>query len=345
MREQIHGGDIYRNQNVLDFSVNSNPLGPPIQVLKTIREQADQIVHYPDIQCSALSKAIAKFEHVQEEEIVCGNGAAELFFAAVLAVMPRKALLLAPTFAEYEKALKAVGTEIQYYELQKSQEFQVTEEILDQITSQMDMFFVCNPNNPTGQPIQQELLEKILNRCQECDVWVVLDECFIDFLDHPEFFEMCSKRQNYSKLLIVKAFTKLFCMPGLRLGYGISCNQELLGRMAEVLQPWNVSILAQMGGVAALDDCAQYIQDTREYISVERDAMIQEMKMLGYSIYGSKANYIFFSGKPGLYAQALNAGFLIRDCKNYRGLSEGYYRIAVRTKDENERMIAWLRQL
>lgn len=345
MREQIHGGDIYRNKDVIDFSVNSNPLGPPKTVLDAIRGQAGKIVHYPDILCSELRDAIGKFEKVDKEQILCGNGAAELFFAVVLAAKPERALLIAPTFAEYEKALNILNAQIEYYELKEEQQFRVQEDILEQITPEMDIMFLCNPNNPTGQLIPKGMIRKILQKCRECNTLLVLDECFIDFLNCPEMYEVKEFTQEYEKLLIVKAFTKVFCMPGLRLGYAMSGNRALLLKMAEVMQPWNVSVLAQIGGVSALSGCDEYIVKTRRLMMEERQFLIQSLEEMGYRVYGSKANYVFFRGKPGLYRRALYAGFLIRDCQNYRGLSEGYYRIAVRTRSENERLIAWLRQL
>ncbi len=345
MREQIHGGDIYRHTGVIDFSVNSNPLGPPKAVLDIIQKQAGLIAHYPDIRCGRLKKAISEFEGVAEEEIICGNGAAELFFAVTTAKRPRRALLPAPSFAEYERALYVSGTEIDYYMLDEAKQFEVGEDILERILPEIDMMFLCNPNNPTGQVTSRELVKKILDRCRECDVLLVLDECFTGFLDEPEEYEMKEYRQSYPNLLIIKAFTKLFCMPGLRLGYGISGNQELLAQMEDVCQPWNVSVLAQEGGVAALADCREYLENTREFVTRERAFLVRELRNLGYRVYGSLANYVFFEGEDDLYERALKAGYLIRDCGNYPGLSKGYYRIAVRTQEENERIAEWLKRL
>lgn len=344
MREQIHGGDIYRNRDVIDFSVNSNPLGPPKAVVEAIREQTGRIVHYPDVLCSELRDAIGQFENMDSVQILCGNGAAELFFAAVLAIKPKRALLIAPSFAEYERALNVVDAQIDYYELKEEQQFQVQADILEKISSEMDMMFLCNPNNPTGQLVSREMIKDIVKKCRDCNTWFVLDECFIDFLDYPELYEVRELVRECDNLLIVKAFTKIFCMPGLRLGYVISGNRKLLRDMALVLQPWNVSVLAQAGGVAALSECEEYMIRTRRFIKEEKKLLIQALKELGYQVYGSKANYVFFRGNAGLYEQALAAGFLVRDCQNYRGLLEGYYRIAVRTRCENERFIAWLRQ-
>ena len=143
MREQIHGGDIYRNQNVMDFSVNSNPLGVPEAVIKVIREKTDTIAHYPDMECEELRKAIGRYEQMSPEMILCGNGAAELLYAATLAVRPNKALLLAPTFSEYEKALDVVNANVTYYKLMRENGYLVQENILDQIVLELDMLFFC----------------------------------------------------------------------------------------------------------------------------------------------------------------------------------------------------------
>lgn len=345
MKRQIHGGDIYRNKNVIDFSVNSNPFGPPEAVVRVIQENIDKIACYPDIECENLREAIGRFEQVSPDDILCGNGAAELFYASVFAIKPKKALLLAPTFSEYEKALKAVGAEVEYHYLAKEKGFLVQEDILEKITTDIDMIFFCNPNNPTGLVTEPELLRKILFQCEKNRVYLVLDECFLDFLEDSEKYEMKEMCNTSEYLLIVKAFTKIFCMPGLRLGYCISGNQKLLAEMRDVMQAWNVSVLAQLSGLAALESPELYLEKTRHFIIEERQYLAKELKAFGYHVYDSKANYLFFEGEPGLYEKALEAGFLIRDCGNYVGLAEGTYRIAVRTHEKNERIIAWLKQL
>ena len=279
------------------------------------------------------------------EEIFCGNGAAELFFAAVQAVWPQKALVIAPSFSEYEEALRSVGAEVEYYYLCEEDNFQIREDYVDKLSEEIDMIFLCNPNNPTGQTIDRDMLIKILDRCKKQNIVVILDECFLEFLDEPNRYEMSDLRGEYPNLLIIKAFTKIFSMPGLRLGYAISSNQDILEEMSWKLQQWNVSVPAQMAGVAALEKPKEYIRQTREYVSGQREYMRNILKMMGYVVFASKANYLFFKGRPGLEKEALEAGFLIRDCQNYEGLSEGFYRIAVRTKEENERLITWLGRL
>lgn len=345
MREQVHGGDIYRNQNVMDFSVNTNPLGPPETVKQVMAEMADKIICYPDMECEVLRNTIGVYENVDSQMILCGNGAAELFYAVVFAIRPKQALLLAPTFSEYEKALNVVDAKVQYYYLRKENGFQVQKDILENITMEQDMMFFCNPNNPTGLVTEPELLQKIIQKCEENKVFLVLDECFIDFLGEENRYEMKAFCQSCKYLLIVKAFTKIFCMPGLRLGYCMSGNIELLLKMRGMMQAWNVSVPAQLSGIVALKEPDEYLKKTKQFVKAERAYLAAELKNLGYQVYDSQANYLFFEGNPGLYEEALQAGFLIRSCKNYVGLEDGFYRIAVRTHEENKRLITWLKQL
>lgn len=351
---QQHGGDIYRNQVDIDYSVNTNPLGPPEGVLEVLRTKADQIVHYPDMHCETLKKKLAEFEGISEREILCGNGAAELIYGVVQALRPKKALLTLPAFSEYELALQTAGAECICYFCKEAFDFQIQEDFLEQITEEIDLLFLCNPGNPVGQVIEKSLLIQILDCCRECGVIVVLDECFTEFLKDPQLYEMTGLRGAYPNLLLLKAFTKIFCMPGLRLGYLIASDQKLLQRIRKMLQPWNVSVLAQLCGAEALIDGRQYLEETRMFLEKEKTHIIKAMQELqdkNLTVYGSRANYIFFKGPKGLYEQALKERLLIRDCGNYPGLlkkndsSTGYYRVAVRSQRENERLIAWLRKL
>lgn len=347
---EIHGGDIYRSKSVVtDFSVNVNPLGAPPEVTAAVRAAAGEICRYPDMHCGRLTEAVGEFERVPAEYIICGNGAAELIFAAVLAVRPKKALVLSPTFSEYERALRAVGAKVNYYELNETENFRVTEDFLDAVTPKTDMVFLCNPNNPTGQSIPKGLVEWVAEMCSRQGSFLVIDECFVDFLEDSEKAQMKDRLDDFPGMLIVKALTKLFAMPGLRLGYGMCSDRKFLGRMRDTLQSWNVSVPAQAGGVAALENCGAYLAETKRVIRREREYLAGQLKELGYKVYGSEANYIFFrdfrAKERDLFAMALSAGFLLRDCSSYRGLCRGYYRIAVRMRKENERMVAWLRQL
>lgn len=338
MHKSPHGGDIYRHQNVIDFSANINPLGPPPKVIAAVAQNAVQIQNYPDVYCRTLTEKIAGKENIPADYIICGNGAAELIFSLVLARKPKSALLLSPTFAEYEQALKTVDCDIRYFDLNMEEGYAVTDKIVEQITKDLDIFFLCNPNNPTGRLTDQQLLHKILEKCSECGILFVVDECFIDFTDFLLEHTMIPQLLDYPNLLILKAFTKLYAMPGLRLGYGLCSDKILLGDMSAAVQPWNVSVLAQSAGIAALLE-EDYVTDSLNLIRRERERLAECIRRKGWQVYPPAANYIFFRGTADFYDAALAEGILVRDCSNYRGLCKGDYRIAVKLPHENSRLI------
>lgn len=333
-----HGGDVYRYPHAIDFSANCNPYGTPDGVKQAVAEAAEFICHYPDVQCQKLKEALAEEEGIASSEIICGNGAADLIFGLVLAKRPQKALLLAPSFAEYEQALRSVECEIEYCYLKEEQGFYPPETLLDQITEEVDIVFFCNPNNPTGVLTEVDFLKRIADQCRKSNAFLVLDECFVDFVKEPESYTMKPWLDMYDNLFLVKAFTKKYAMAGIRLGYGLCSNEDLLARMRAVMQPWNVSVAAQMAGIAALKE-KEYVRATMEKIGREREYLLEQLQKAGVSIYGSKANYIFFKAQKGLWEACMNRGISIRDCSNYEGLGEGFYRIAVRTREENDKLL------
>lgn len=340
----IHGGDIYQNPALIDFSANINPLGIPDAVKNAAKLGVECSAQYPDVRKRALIKAISKYDQIPSSHIVCGNGAAELIFSLVFAYRPKKALVLAPTFAEYEAVLQCSDCEIIYYNLNEKEGFQANSAILDYLSEDLDMIFICNPNNPTGVVIMRELLQQILEKCRINHTMMVVDECFLDFIETPELVTMKPLIRDYENLLIIKAFTKLYAMAGLRLGYVLSGNHSLLLKMKQVTQPWNVSIPAQMAGVAALGE-GDYVNLSKQIINREKMYLIAEMEKMGCKIYGSSANYIFFY-HPGItMADVRREGFLIRDCSNYHNLEQGYFRIAVRLHQENEALMTAFKQV
>ena len=346
MYKYQHGGDVYSNKLApngkpfVDFSANINPLGIPNGVKVALRNALKQCVNYPDPFCRELRTATANFLKVAEENIFFGNGAADVLFRLALALKPHKALLLAPTFADYEKALRSVDCEIKYYNLQEEKSFRVEADIFQSITPEIDIVVICNPNNPTGQLTNRELLLKILNKCVEVNAKLLIDECFMDFVDEAKAFSMRDLLEQYPNLIILKAFTKTFAIPGVRLGYCLCSNQELHNRLHQCGQDWSVSVLAQEAGKAALLE-KEYLKKSFELIQRERKYLIRHLKCLGAKIYGSEANYIFFRMKhPKNLVEVLREqGYLIRSCANYHNLGEDYYRIAVKVRCFNYGLI------
>lgn len=342
MNQHIHGGDIYRHPDLLDFSANINPLGTPASVIEAAGRGLKMIRNYPDVQKEALIKALAAYEHVPESYIICGNGAAELVFSLVWARKPRRALMAVPTFAEYEQALEAAECEIEEYLLKEENGFVLGEDFPERITGETDIVFLCNPNNPTGVLIPDNLIDEILERCRRHHVFLVLDECFTDFLENPELATKKGKLSEYPDFFILKAFTKRYAMAGLRLGYGLCSNPDLLEHMRRMTQPWNISIPAQEAGVATLKE-EDYVNKARKLTARERIWLKEELCKLDMKVYDSQANYIFFRGPGGLAGAVMDHGVMIRDCSNYQGLPEGYYRTAVRLHEENRKLIRAVR--
>lgn len=332
-----HGGDIYHHLNCIDFSANINCLGMPEGVKEALEKAINDCVHYPDVEMRELRERIAKYEEVLPEQIICGNGAAELIYQLVAAIQPKKSIILVPGFQEYEEALRFYGCQIEYYYLKKDNNFMPEEDFFYKLDSTVDMIFLTNPNNPTGRFLDENWLQKLMRKCGETGTLLIVDECFLDFCADRQIRTTVSYIMDYPNLFVLKAFTKIFAMPGIRLGYGITNNKELLDRLKKGIQPWNVSLLAQEAGLAALgQNVKDYLADTWKYLSMEKDWFIPKLKKLGFKIYGHEANYIFFEGPKGLYELLEKNGCLIRNCNNYRGLDEGYYRIAIRDRKSNE---------
>lgn len=342
MQKQVHGGDIYSKSYKLDFSTNINPFGMPDSVRGGAQKGVALAIHYPDVEYRELKEAISITQGVAPEHIICGNGAAEVIFGLVLAKRPKTALLIAPGFAEYEQALKTVDCDISFYHCKRESGYLVEADYLHYLEQKPEIVFLCNPNNPTGALIEDELLNQIIDICKKNNTLLVLDECFLDFVAKEKQNSKKGRMIDVLQLFILKAFTKMYGMPGLRLGYGMCSDTELLSKMKQVLQPWNVSMPAQYAGIAALKE-DEFVNKTRKYVQEERVYMIEELKKIGFTIYDSQANYIFFEGPENLFDVCDSEGILIRDCSNYRNLHIGCYRVAVRLREENEQLLAVLR--
>lgn len=342
-RENCHGGDIYAGDVRLDFSASVSPLGTPKSVIDALTRVLPELYHYPDPRCRALVQAIAKFERVPQERILCGAGASELIYTYCEAVRPKRAMVLAPTFSEYAIALQRTGCEIVRHTLAAEQNFDLQEDLLPRLSREgIDALFLCNPNNPTGRLIQGELLEKILLRCRERNIALFVDECFLSLSDGAN--DLTPFLPDVPQLFILKAFTKSYGMAGLRLGYGLCADKELLQKMSAAAPPWTVSTPAQAAGVAALKNAA-FLAENRALIRAERPRLEEELRKLGFWVCPSQVNYILFRGDVGLTEQLRARGVAIRDCANFEGLTSGWYRVAVRQYEENEQLIAAIRSV
>ena len=344
----VHGGDVvgYRERyghDALDFSANVSPLGMPEAVARAIGEAALQADQYPDPLCRALTAALGEAEAVPRNWILCGNGAADLIFRLVLATRPKHALVLAPTFAEYAAALETVDCAIHRYTLAEANDFALTDGILDAIEPPIDLVFLCQPNNPTGQVTDRALMRRILAKCESVGALLAVDECFLDFLPDCADRTMKPDLAAHRNLFILKAFTKLYGMAGVRLGYGLCADEDLLVRMRNAGQPWAVSSLAQAAGLAALKE-TDYVARVRALIETEKPYLLAGLRALGLRVIEGKANYLLFRADASLGERLERLGVVIRSCGNYPGLDDSWYRTAVRTRRENDALLAALRE-
>lgn len=360
-----HGGDIYGNQNIeLDFSVNLSPIGPPEAVRGALQDDdlLKVVTSYPDPQCRELTASLAQKLQIPQEWILCGNGASELIMAAVQAIRPALAMIPAPTYQGYERALSAGGAEVLYYELDREKGFALTEEILESpvgLKSLADMkksngtkaiLFLCNPNNPVGNCIEPVLLNKISEYCRRNHIYLVLDECYLDLLSDAALRTMRHKLSENPYLIIVNAFTKTYAMPGIRLGYLMADNEELLSRIAQQKPEWSVSMLAQRAGALAITD-TEYLHRARKTVREEREYVCGMLRGFGAEVFEGEGPFVLFISGKELYEPLRERGILIRRFDRIQGIgnrtsSEGYYyRVGLRSHEENERLMKLIGEL
>lgn len=351
MGRWAHGGNIASYQEkyphkseILDFSANISPLGLPQGVEEVLVSGVKSVEHYPDPEVRGLRKALGAYHHIGEEHILCGNGASDLIYRLALGKRPKKALLLAPTFSEYEESLSLVSCEIVYHYLEEAKGFTLGEEYLLALEDGIDFCVICQPNNPTGQVVSKGLMLRILQRTQELGIFLLLDECFVDFLSEEALYSCMDVVLDYPHVLILKAFTKMYALAGLRLGYGVCGDVALLEEMKRWGQPWGVSSLAELAGMACLNQ-GDYVSLVKEEIERERVFLQEGLLSLGYRVYPSLVNYLLFRTEDVLlHLYCEEEGVLIRCCGNYQGLGDGFYRVAVRSRGENLRLLEVLKR-
>ena len=318
-------------------------LAADAELAQAIRDALPLADRYPDPLCRTLRAALSRAEGVPQERILCGNGAADLIFRLVWAVKPHKALVTAPTFAEYASALDTVGCEVKRFFLDETNDFAPTDALVDAVDESIDMVFLCQPNNPTGQLASPELVKKLLRRCGECHTIFAVDECFLDFLPDADGWTAKPLLES-GNLVILKAFTKLYGMAGVRLGYCLCGDETLLEKMQTAGQPWAVSSLAQAAGVAALKETA-YVDEVRALIARQRPVLTAGLRALGLRVIDGKANYLLFRAPADLNERLRPLGTQVRSCANYPGLGPEWYRTAVRTAPENARLLELMKEV
>ena len=346
MPEYVHGGDVYSyaarfGAVPVDLSANINPYGIPESVKQAMHDAIENCTQYPDPFCRAARQAISEVEGVAPNRIYCGNGAADVLDRLAAVIRPKTALLLAPTFAEYERTL--TGADLRFHTLRADENFVVTERILQDITPDLDAVYLCNPNNPTGRTIDSALLREIAARCVAVGARLIVDECFLDFVSGGE--TLVPYLDTFPSLVLLRAYTKMYAVPGVRFGWCMTADAALIESLYCAGQPWNVSVIAQACAVA----CAwerDYAAQTAQRIAAERVYLTEGLTARGVTVFPGEANFLLFhTSDTDLQDKLARHGILVRDCSNYRGLTRGYYRAAVKTRNESEMLFAALDEI
>lgn len=344
-----HGGNVFAvarklgvvPEKLVDFSASINPLGMAPGVREALTGCIDRLLHYPDKGAADLKESIALYHGVCPAEIAVANGSTELIHLLPRQVSGRRALIVAPAFAEYSLALESSGWEIDYFTQQEGDGFTLSLPALEEkLGAGYDLLFICNPGNPTGALVALSDIERLIGICRESGVFLVLDEAFMDFCEEESAKHLIRQGR---RALLLRSMTKFFAIPGLRLGYAIG-HPETIADIASLQAPWSVNTAAQVAGIASLGN-PEYCLQTRAYISQERERLTATLAGLGFlKIFPSRANYLLAEivngpGAAELRSRLIPHGILIRDCSNFQGLDPRFFRVAVKLRAENELLV------
>ena len=383
MKMDFHGGNIYKVfrekslKEILDYSSNINPYGIPEGLKKRIIENLEILERYPDPDYVELREKLANLNNVNLSDIILGNGATEIIFLFMKVINPKKILIVSPTFGEYERAVKATEIpgdivslscsgdnknienkeiEIEYFELKESDDFKLNiGNLKNQLEKKYDLLIICNPNNPTGKFLKLAQTEEILKECNKYDTKLFIDEAFIEFLADGMKESIINTEENKKNLFVTRAFTKFFAIPGLRLGYGMYFDKELEQKISEKKEPWSVNNIAELAGLTVLDD-TEYIEKTLKWITKEKIYMYEKLNEIsGIKVYETEVNFITGKIDEKLFLEGLNVkilrekmleqGILIRDASNFNFLDERFFRLAIKDRASNERVIEAMKEI
>lgn len=323
--------------NVIDFSVNVNPLGPSAKAIKAIISSLDKVESYPDENIKDLQQALSAYIGVDKANIVTGNGSIELIYHIINVCRPKKVVVIAPTFTEYERAARLGGASVKNVFL--TENYQNLVGIDPAPLSAADIIFICNPNNPTGTLHTTGKIKEL--RRLAPNAILIVDEAFMDFVGSQQDYSIVKQATSSSRLIVVRSLGKFFALAGLRLGYLVT-NIEMAEFLTVRQIPWNINNLAIAAARAALDD-GGYITNTNQAINRLRKkfySRLNSLKML--KVYPSRANYFLVKIiQPELSAKTLQDklaadNILIRTAADFKGLDGSYFRVAVRGEADNQ---------
>jgi threonine-phosphate decarboxylase len=349
-----HGGRIFEAarqtgrdwRDIIDFSANINPFGPPRGLKKALDRDFDQILHYPEVRAESFVKKVADLHGLSPEYFLAGAGSTPQLHLLPRALGFNRPVIIGPAFSEYEGAFATSGLSHQYVLAPENTGWQVTSDTVDKVLSRRpDAVFLANPANPTGRLIPQETLTRLVQECRRLSAWLVVDEAFLDFTEGRTLLPLVTEQP---RLIVLKSLTKIFALPGLRLAY-LAANPKVIAKLAAATVPWSLSSPAITAGLFCLSQKG-FLESTLKGVKIFRRHLIRELHSLDLGhIYTSEANYLLWRLHPEFNSRKLIDslfwnGLLVRDASNFNGLRPGYLRLAVRTAPEISALAAGLKK-
>lgn len=359
-RPVFHGSDIekiceyyhLKKDDIINFGANVNPLGLSPNAKKELSKNLDLLSSYPDREYTSLRNTISEYCGIPADFILPGNGSSELIALLIQERAPKHTLILGPTYSEYSRELAFSGSTQEYYHLQESSAFALDiEDLCRTLENGYDFLILCNPNNPTSSAILQEDMKKLLSFCQEKNIFVMIDETYVEFAPDISAVTSVPLTQEFDNLMVLRGVSKFFAAPGMRLGYGISGNRKFLSQMKEKQIPWSLNSLGAFTGELLLKD-KDYIQKTRDLILSERKKLYQELKELpAFKVYPAYANFLLLQiVQPDLtsfqvFEACIRQGLMIRDCSSFQCLEGEFVRFCIMLPEHNQKLINVLKGL
>lgn len=353
-KEHFHGSDLekiekiygVRKEDIISFSANVNPLGVSFRLRDTLTTHIDAITTYPDREYTSLRKCIAGYVGTNDENIVVGNGSTELISLFIQITHPKKALIVGPTYSEYEREVSLGGGRSHYFRLTEASEFVLdTASLTDELSHDVDLLILCNPNNPTSSVIKRTQMRDILDFCKRKSITVLVDETYVEFTEEPEAVTAVPLTEYYNNIIILRGISKFFAAPGLRLGYAVCGNRDLLKEINQKKNPWTINSLAAIAGEIMFTD-EEYIRQTRELIAGERTRIYRQLEECeNYKPFYPNANFVLVKIIKGnftsvdVFDAAIRNNLMIRDCSSFPFLNHQYLRFCFMKPEDNDALL------